>query len=109
MTSLFSTSELSFVSVPLSTSSSTPATSVDPLLRADGRQPLAYRDIVLATNVSQAQGALGSAKVQISSIGGETEIWAGVRGEVEDVTDSGEEQQHERGDQGGRIVVSIEW
>jgi exosome complex component RRP42 len=108
MTSLFSTSELSFVSVPLSTSSA-PATSVDPLLRADGRLPLAYRDILLATNVSQAQGALGSAKVQIGSTGGETEIWAGVRGEVEDVTDHGEEQQQERGEQGGRIVVSIEW
>lgn len=108
MASLFSTSELSFVSVPLSSSSSTPATSIDPLLRADGRQPLAYRDIVLATNVSQAQGALGSAKVQIGSVGGETEIWAGVRGEVEDVTDNGEEQ-HERGEQGGRVVVSIEW
>ena len=96
------------MTVPLA--SSTSATSVEPLLRADGRQPLAYRDIVLATNVSQAQGALGSAKVQIGGAGGETEVWAGVRGEVEDVAvGAGDEQSAARGDQGGRVVVSIEW
>ncbi|GAA5924740.1 hypothetical protein JCM1841_004133 [Sporobolomyces salmonicolor] len=102
--SLFSPSELSFSSVPLTFSSSLAHPDDDVPLRPDGRLPLQYRDIILQTGVSQAQGALGSAKVVVEDAagagGGEsTEIWAGVRGEVENV---------QEGQDGGRVVVSLE-
>jgi len=103
--SLFSPSELSYSSVPLSFSSSLTHPSDDQPLRPDGRLPLQYRDITLQTGVSQAQGALGSARVMVEDSsgtagGGSTEIWAGVRGEIENVVD---------GQTGGRIVVGLEW
>ncbi|BGP19502.1 hypothetical protein JCM10213_006322 [Rhodosporidiobolus nylandii] len=103
--SLFSPAELSFAAVPLSHSAGA-ATGLDDEapLRADGRTPLQYRDIVLQTGVSNAQGALGSARVVVedaagTSGGGSTEIWAGVRGEVENMED---------GQEGGRVVVALE-
>ncbi|GAA5829847.1 hypothetical protein JCM5353_003431 [Sporobolomyces roseus] len=102
--SLFSPSELSYSSVPLSFSSSLTHPSDDQPLRPDGRLPLQYRDITLQTGVSQAQGALGSARVMVEDSsgtagGGSTEIWAGVRGEIENVVD---------GQTGGRIIVGLE-
>ncbi|GAA5968659.1 hypothetical protein JCM11641_007715 [Rhodosporidiobolus odoratus] len=103
--SLFSPSELSFASVPLSHTSTLDQLDDDDLpLRPDGRTPLQYRDIILQTGVSQAQGALGSARVTVEDAagtggGGLTEIWAGVRGEVETM---------EQGQQGGKVVVALE-
>ncbi|GAA5836709.1 hypothetical protein JCM9279_007633 [Rhodotorula babjevae] len=102
--SLFSPSELSFAQVPLSHSAATSNPLDDPPLRLDGRTPLQYRDIVLETNVSHAQGALGSAKVSLDDAagtggGGTTEVYAGVRGEIESM---------EHGSAGGRVVVSLE-
>jgi len=103
--SLFSPSELSFAQVPLSHSAATSNPLDDPPLRLDGRTPLQYRDIVLETNVSHAQGALGSAKVSLDDAagtggGGTTEVYAGVRGEIESM---------DAGSAGGRVVVSLEW
>ncbi|GAA6009057.1 hypothetical protein JCM11491_005729 [Sporobolomyces phaffii] len=102
--SLFSPAELSFSSVPLSFSTSLAHPADDQPLRPDGRLPLQYRDILLQTAVSQAQGALGSAKVVVEDAAGtggaaSTEIWAGVRGEVESVAP---------GQTGGKIVVGLE-
>lgn len=103
--SLFSPAELSFSSVPLSFSSSIAHPSEEQPLRPDGRLSLQYRDISLQTGVSQAQGALGSAKVIVEDSAGtagaaSTEIWAGVRGEIENVAS---------GQTGGRVVVGLEW
>lgn len=96
--SLFSPSELSFTSIPL-TSSSTASTSN--LLRSDARKPLNYRDLILDTAITEGSN-IGNCKVLIGdTILGYTEIWCGVRAEVEDVL-NGEEH-------GGRIVVSVEW
>lgn len=92
--SLFSPSELSYTSTPLSASST-------PLFRTDARTPLTYRDIVLDTHV--VEGTIGSAKVVIGGLGGYTEVWAGVRGEVEDLPKDAEGEGH------GRVVVSVEW
>lgn len=103
--SLFSPAELSFSAVPLSFSSSTAHPAEEQPLRPDGRLPLQYRDIILQTGVSQAQGALGSAKVIVEDSAGtagaaSTEVWAGVRGEIENVIS---------GQTGGKIVVGLEW
>ncbi|GAA5982336.1 hypothetical protein JCM5350_006148 [Sporobolomyces pararoseus] len=102
--SLFSPAELSFSAVPLSFSSSTAHPAEEQPLRPDGRLPLQYRDIILQTGVSQAQGALGSAKVIVEDSAGtagaaSTEVWAGVRGEIENVVS---------GQTGGKIVVGLE-
>ncbi|GAA6036320.1 hypothetical protein JCM8097_001664 [Rhodosporidiobolus ruineniae] len=102
--SLFSPAELSFAQVPLTHSSATAHPSDEPPLRPDGRLPLQYRDLVLQTGVSQAQGALGSARVVVEDAAGtaggqSTEIWAGVRGEVENM---------DEGQEGGKVVVSLE-
>ncbi|BGP34847.1 hypothetical protein JCM10296v2_006671 [Rhodotorula toruloides] len=102
--SLFSHAELTFAQVPLSHSAATAHPSDDAPLRTDGRTPLQFRDIILQTGVSQAQGALGSAKVVVEDAAGagggsSTEVWAGVRGEVENM-----DEEHE----GGRVVVSLE-
>lgn len=103
--SLFSHAELTFAQVPLSHSAATAHPSDDAPFRPDGRTPLQFRDIILQTGVSQAQGALGSAKVVAEDAAGagggsSTEVWAGVRGEVENMD---EEQE------GGKVVVSLEW
>lgn len=103
--SLFSHAELTFAQVPLSHSAATAHPSDDVPLRPDGRTPLQFRDIILQTDVSHAQGALGSAKVVVEDAAGagggsSTEIWAGVRGEVESMDD---------GQEGGKVVVSLEW
>ncbi|BGP42934.1 hypothetical protein JCM10450v2_007053 [Rhodotorula kratochvilovae] len=102
--SLFSPAELSFAQVPLAHSAAAAHPDDDAPLRADGRSPLHFRDIVLATGVSQAQGALGSAKVVLEDAagtggGGATEVYAGVRGEIESMDD---------GQAGGKVVVSLE-
>ncbi|GAA5853321.1 hypothetical protein JCM8547_000283 [Rhodosporidiobolus lusitaniae] len=102
--SLFSPAELSFTQIPLSHSSATSYANDEVPLRPDGRSPLQYRDLVLQTGVSQAQGALGSARVVVEDAGGtgggaSTEVWAGVRGEVETM---------EEGQEGGKVVVSLE-
>ncbi|GAA5835870.1 hypothetical protein JCM3766R1_005873 [Sporobolomyces carnicolor] len=102
--SLFSPAELSFSTVPLTFSSSAAQAAEEAPLRPDGRLPLQYRDLILHTGVSQAQGALGSAKVVVEDAAGtagaaSTEVWAGVRGEIENV---------QPGQTGGRIVVGLE-
>lgn len=102
---LFSPAELTFAQVPLTHSAATAHPDDEVPLRPDGRTPLQYRDLVLETGVSQAQGALGSAKVSIEDAagaggGGTTEVYAGVRGEIETMNE---------GQDGGRIVVSVEW
>ncbi|GAA5943992.1 uncharacterized protein JCM15063_006138 [Sporobolomyces koalae] len=102
--SMFSPAEVSFSAVPLTGSSSTALQADDQPLRPDGRSPLQYRDIVLQTGVSQAQGALGSAQVTVDDAAGtagatSTEIWAGVRGEIENAAP---------GQTGGRVVVGLE-
>ncbi|GAA5907425.1 hypothetical protein JCM6882_003857 [Rhodosporidiobolus microsporus] len=102
--SLFSPAELSFAQVPLTHSTEASHPDDDVPLRPDGRLPLQYRDIVLQTGVSQAQGALGSARVVVEDAAGtgggsSTEIWAGVRGEVENM---------EEGQEGGKVVVALE-
>ncbi|GAA5995432.1 uncharacterized protein JCM10292_005169 [Rhodotorula paludigena] len=101
---LFSPAELNFAQVPLTHSAATAHPDDEVPLRPDGRTPLQYRDLVLETGVSQAQGALGSAKVSIEDAagaggGGTTEVYAGVRGEIETMNE---------GQDGGRIVVSVE-
>jgi hypothetical protein len=90
MSSLFSPSELSYTSHPLLTPS---------LTRSDARSPTSFRPISLSTSISN--NTLGSSKVSVSSAlgGGVTEVWAGVRGEVEDCVEGG----------GGRVVVAVEW
>ncbi|GAA5824758.1 hypothetical protein JCM11251_005329 [Rhodosporidiobolus azoricus] len=103
--SLFSPAELSYAQVPLSHSTTTSHPDDDAPLRPDGRLPLQYRDLILQTGVSQAQGALGSARVVVEDAagtggGGSTEIWAGVRGEVENM---------EEGQAGGKVVVALEF
>ena len=103
--SLFSPAELSFSTIPLTFSSSAAQAAEEAPLRPDGRLPLQYRDLILHTGVSQAQGALGSAKVVVEDAAGtagaaSTEVWAGVRGEIENV---------QPGQTGGRIVVGLEW
>ncbi|GAA6009772.1 hypothetical protein JCM10207_004187 [Rhodosporidiobolus poonsookiae] len=102
--SLFSPAELSFAQVPLTHSAATAHPDDEPPLRPDGRLPLQYRDIILQTGVSQAQGALGSARVIVEDAAGtaggaSTEIWAGVRGEVEGM---------DEGQDGGKVVVALE-
>lgn len=99
MASLFSPSELSFTAVPLSTggSSSTAA------LRADGRTPLEYRDLTL--DLAVVPGCVGSARVQIGDSQGSSEVWAGVRAEVEDVATGQHEPQGGR----GRVILSLDW
>lgn len=100
--SLFSPAELSYTSVPLA-SSSIPSNAVSIPLRADAREPLSYRDVILETDVSH--GTLGSAKVVVGGAGGYTEVWAGVKGEVENV-ELGDEDE---GAGAGKVVVSVEW
>ncbi|KAK4703345.1 hypothetical protein P7C70_g2876, partial [Phenoliferia sp. Uapishka_3] len=99
--SLFSPSEVSYTSVPLA-STGVPTGSVTVPLRADAREPLSYRDVVLETSVSL--GTLGSAKVTVGGPGGYTEVWAGVKGEVENVEQSAEDASAGA----GKVVVSVE-
>ncbi|GAA6060465.1 hypothetical protein JCM10212_000893 [Sporobolomyces blumeae] len=118
--SLFSPSEQSYASVPLASTSSSPSTSpFDAPLRPDGRLPLEYRDIVLQTGVSQAQGCLGSSKVTVEDAAGTaggsvTEILAGVRGEIESIASAGPGANASSAPpsadegEGGRIVVTLE-
>ena len=89
-------------SVPLA-SSGIPAGAITVPLRADAREPLSYRDVVLETGVSL--GTLGSAKVVVGGPGGYTEVWAGVKGEVENVEQSAEDASAGA----GKVVVSVEW
>ncbi|GJN93160.1 hypothetical protein Rhopal_006207-T1 [Rhodotorula paludigena] len=90
---LFSPAELTFAQVPLTHSAAAAHPDDEVPLRLDGRTPLQYRDLVLETGVSQAQGALGSAKVSIEDAagaggGGTTEVYAGVRGEIETMSEA---------------------
>ena len=102
MSNLVSTSEQSYTSAPLSSSTTL-------FLRSDARPPLSYRDITLDTHV--VEGTIGSAKVIIgeTGMGGlYTEVWAGVRGEIEDMG----KEDASTGVDGmgrGRIVVAVEW
>ncbi|GAA6046704.1 hypothetical protein JCM3770_003125 [Rhodotorula araucariae] len=102
--SLFSPAELSFAQVPLAQPAQPAHPDDDLPLRPDGRSPLQFRDVVLETGVSQAQGALGSARVILEDAagtggGGATEVYAGVRGEIETMDDA---------QAGGKVVVSLE-
>lgn len=102
----YSTAELSYGSLPLaSTSSSSKQATIllETPLRSDAREPLSYRDIILETTVSD--GAIGSARVVVESIQGSTEIWAGVRGEVEDIILDDASDHNGM----GKVVVSVEW
>lgn len=101
---LYSTSELAYTRVALTSGASA---AEEPTLRADGRPLLSYRPIYLATNVSQAQGAIGSACVRIggdeTGSSGGSECWAGVRGDVVDVGNgNGDEDE-------SRVIVNVEW
>lgn len=102
---LYSPAELSYTKVAL-TASSSPFDG-EPVLRADGRTLLSYRDIHLSTDVSSAQGALGSACVRLggeeTGAAGGSECWAGIRGEVVDV--SAEDGFRDQ----GQVVVTVEW
>lgn len=103
--SLFSPAELSFAQVPLVHSASATLPSDEVPLRVDGRTPLEYRQVVLETDVSRAQGALGSAQVTVHDAAGAgggayTQVWAGVRGEVDTISS---------GQHGGKIVIGLEW
>lgn len=110
---LYSPAELSYTKVALTgVSSSSPFDAVDddsPILRADGRTLLSYRDIHLATDVSLAQGALGSACVRLggedNGAAGPSECWAGVRGEIVDLVEPESEQQQGQ----GQVLVTVEW
>ncbi|KAM0791064.1 hypothetical protein ACM66B_004357 [Microbotryomycetes sp. NB124-2] len=101
--SLWSTSELSYARVPLLSSSGAAASSSTlTAKRTDGRSVLSYRDVALSTSTSHAQGAIASATVTIEGSavdgGGQTQVEAGVRAEVDNV----------QGREGGRIIVNIE-
>lgn len=103
--SLFSPAELSFAQVPLVQPAGAALPGDEVPLRVDGRTPLEYRQIVLETDVSRAQGALGSAQVTVHDAAGAgggayTQVWAGVRGEVDTISS---------GQQGGRIIIGLEW
>lgn len=103
--SLFSPAELSFAQVPLVHPAGAALPGDEVPLRVDGRTPLEYRQIVLETDVSRAQGALGSAQVTVHDAAGAgggayTQVWAGVRGEVDTISS---------GQQGGRIIIGLEW
>lgn len=97
MSTLFSPSEISFTSVPLSSTSSSSA------LRADGRSPLGFRDLTL--DLAVVPGCVGSARVVIGDSQGSSEVWAGVRAEVEDVVVGELEPEGGR----GRVVCSLDW
>jgi exosome complex RNA-binding protein Rrp42 (RNase PH superfamily) len=98
MAALFSSAELSYSTNPLIATSKSS-------LRSDARQPLAYRDIILQTSI--AQPAIGSARIIVDSLAGSTEICAGVRGEVEDIS---QDQSDDPANPGmGKVVVSVEW
>ncbi|GAA5962217.1 hypothetical protein JCM8115_006632 [Rhodotorula mucilaginosa] len=102
--SLFSPAELSFAQVPLVQPAGAALPGDEVPLRVDGRTPLEYRQIVLETDVSRAQGALGSAQVTVHDAAGAgggayTQVWAGVRGEVDTISS---------GQQGGRIIIGLE-
>ena len=99
MTTTFSPSELSYASQPLAHSTQSKPFG-ESLLRSDARAALAYRDIGLETGV--AQGTIGSARVIVEGAGGSTEIWAAVRGEVEDLDET-------QGEGMGKVVVNVEW
>lgn len=103
--SLFSPAELSFAQVPLVHPAGAALPGDEVPLRVDGRTPLECRQIVLETDVSRAQGALGSAQVTVHDAAGAgggayTQVWAGVRGEVDTISS---------GQQGGRIIIGLEW
>lgn len=103
--SLFSPAELSFAQVPLVHASAATRPGDEAPLRVDGRTPLEYRQVLLETDVSRAQGALGSAQVTIQDAAGAgggayTQVWAGIRGEVDSISPN---------QQGGRIVIGLEW
>ena len=99
MTTTFSPSELSYAAHPLSHSTQSKPFG-ESLLRSDARAALAYRDIGLETGV--AQGTIGSARVIVDGAGGSTEIWAAVRGEVEELAETDGEGM-------GKVVVNVEW
>ena len=99
MATTFSPSELSYAAHPLSHSTQSKPFG-ESLLRSDARAALAYRDIGLETGV--AQGTIGSARVIVEGAGGSTEIWAAVRGEVEDLNETDGEGM-------GKVVVNVEW
>ncbi|GAA5984697.1 hypothetical protein JCM10908_003465 [Rhodotorula pacifica] len=102
--SLFSPSERSFAQVPLVHPAAATRAGDEAPLRVDGRTALEYRQVLLETDVSRAQGALGSAQVTVQDAAGAgggayTQVWAGVRGEVDTISS---------GQQGGRIVIGLE-
>ncbi|SGZ23824.1 BQ5605_C023g09642 [Microbotryum silenes-dioicae] len=106
-TSTYSISELSYTQKALASNAPTTSSSASqPLLRADGRRPLSFRDIILTTNVSQAQGAVGSALACLDDLGGQSQVMAAVRAEVEDVR-TGEDEQPITSGNGG-MTISIE-
>ncbi|KAM0746974.1 hypothetical protein T439DRAFT_329247 [Meredithblackwellia eburnea MCA 4105] len=93
MSTLFSPSEVSYTTVPLSTSST----------RADGRSPFSYRDIILETDVSPQ--ALGSARCVVGDGAGlYSEVWVGVKGDV----GPAEMELNEDGEGAGKILISVE-
>ena len=112
-TTLWSPSEVSYVKVPLSSSSSSsPSNGTESgFKRSDGRKRLGYRDLSIETSTSLAQGAVASSVVTIGDsnsaslvdCGGETRVEAGVRAEVDTVQQQGQRQP------GGKIVVNVEW
>ncbi|SCZ96757.1 BZ3500_MvSof-1268-A1-R1_Chr4-1g06690 [Microbotryum saponariae] len=107
-TSTYSTSELSYTQRALASNTPTTSSSASQplLLRADGRCPLSFRDIILTTNVSQAQGAVGSALACLDDLGGQSQVMAAVRAEVEDVRTAEDEEVTTSGN--GGMTISIE-
>lgn len=95
MTTSFSRTELSYASSSVLSSSSSDKSTPFTQPRIDGRTPLSYRAISLSTSV--APQANGSSRVRI----GGNEIEVGAKLEVEDINGTG--------DEGGRLVVEVEW
>ncbi|KAK4046251.1 hypothetical protein OIV83_006230 [Microbotryomycetes sp. JL201] len=97
-TSLWSTSELSYARVPLSSAADQSSSSASSAKRTDGRSALSFRDVALSTSTSKAQGAIASSTVTVNGNavdgGGQTKVEAGVRAEVDSM----------HGDNGGKII-----
>ncbi|SCV74451.1 BQ2448_8090 [Microbotryum intermedium] len=114
--STYSTSELSYTQTPLASSAASSSSSPTVALRADGRPPLSFRDIILTTNVSQAQGAVGSALACFDDLMGQSQVMAAVRADVDDLGTHGDEEGEGEGEgegdelarPGGGITISIE-
>ncbi|KAK4052604.1 hypothetical protein OIO90_004232 [Microbotryomycetes sp. JL221] len=110
MSTLWSTSELSYARVPLSSSTNTEdSAQTDAFRRTDGRPRLCYRDVQLRTSTSNAQGAVASCIVSVDGSnvdqGGLTTVEAGVRAEVEPI--HGDDDDVDDND-AGKIIVSID-